>query len=86
MKKDAKNAIAPRKVVNRKVAFQSYLSAMTVPIGTPITFASVKPPKTNDIASPRFAIGMFSLATIIAREIKTPVTIAVIIRSARSMT
>ncbi len=63
-KKDAANANPPRRVVNMNVAFQPYHSAITIPMGTPTTFASVKPPKTNDIARPRLLVGMVSLATI----------------------
>lgn len=72
-------------MVSIKVAFQPNHEETTVPIGTPTTFARVKPPNTNEMASPRFFAGMVSLATIMAREISTPVTIAVKIRNVSSI-
>ena len=76
------NATTPSIVVNTNVIDQSERWPIHVPIGTPKTFAIVNPPKIIEMANPRFASGTASLATSMASEIKTPVTIAVSIRKA----
>ena len=75
------NATKPSEAVKMNVACQEKCPASSVPMGTPMTFANVKPPNTNEMAMPRLCSGTDSLATTIANEINTPVTMAVSIRS-----